>query len=82
MASRALRYVCFLLLLARTAPGARPQAPSPQAPILPLSEVRPGMEGEGRTVFEGATIESFRVRILGVLDNAVGPRQSLILARL
>jgi hypothetical protein len=58
------------------------QAPSPEAPILPLAEVRPGMEGEGRTVFQGATIESFGVRILGVLENAVGPRQSLVLARL
>ena len=40
------------------------------------------MEGEGRTVFEGATISSFRVRILGVLENAIGPRHSLVLARL
>jgi len=60
--------------------AARPEAPAPA--ILPLSEVRPGMEGEGRTVFEGATISSFRVRILGVLENAIGPRHSLVLARL
>jgi hypothetical protein len=52
------------------------------ADILPLSEVRPGMEGVGRTVFEGARVEQFGVRILGVLENAVGPRRSLILARL
>ncbi len=58
------------------------QSASPQAPLLPLSEVRPGMKGIGLTVFEGATIESFGVSILGVLDNAVGPRQSLVLARL
>jgi SpoIVB peptidase S55 len=59
---------------------ARAEGPGPA--ILPLAEVRPGMEGEGRTVFEGATITSFRVRILGVLENAVGPRHSLVLARL
>jgi hypothetical protein len=52
------------------------------AEVLPLGEVRPGMEGTGRTVFEGARVEEFGVRILGVLDNAVGPRHSLILARL
>jgi hypothetical protein len=56
--------------------------PAPAADVLPLGEVRPGMEGTGRTVFEGARVEEFGVHILGVLDNAVGPRQSLILARL
>ena len=40
------------------------------------------MQGVGRTVFEGARVDEFGVRILGVLENAVGPRQSLILARL
>jgi hypothetical protein len=50
--------------------------------FLPLDEVRPGMEGTGRTVFEGTRVQEFGVRILGVLDNAVGPKQSVILARL
>ncbi len=50
--------------------------------IMPLAEVRPGMQGVGRTVFEGARVAEFGVRVLGVLDNALGPRQSLILARL
>jgi hypothetical protein len=76
---------CVALLLAPVtalAPGAVLAADTSAAGILPLSEVRPGMEGVGRTVFEGATIESFGVHVLGVLDNAIGPRQSLILARL
>src|SRR5512140_2548916 len=50
--------------------------------VMPLSEVRPGMEGSGRTVFDGARVDEFKVHILGVLDNALGPKQSLILARL
>jgi hypothetical protein len=62
-----------VLLAARVASG---------ADVLPLSDVRPGMQGVGRTVFEGARVDEFRVRILGVLENAVGPRQSLVLARL
>jgi hypothetical protein len=70
---------CALLLALVCLLAARPGRP---ADLLPLSEVRPGMEGVGRTVFEGARVESFDVRILGVLENAVGPRQSLILARL
>src|SRR5271168_5072028 len=35
----------------------------------------------GKTVFQGSKIEDFQVEILGVLEN-VGPRQSIILARL
>ncbi len=56
--------------------------PAPAAEVLELENIRPGMVGTGRTVFEGARVEEFGVRILGVLANAVGPRQSLILARL
>ena len=56
--------------------------PAAAAGLFPLSEVRPGLQGVGRTVFEGARVDEFQVRILGVLENAVGPRQSLILARL
>jgi hypothetical protein len=40
------------------------------------------MIGVGRTVFEGTRIDEFKVEVIGVLENAVGPRQSLILARL
>jgi len=50
--------------------------------ILPLDQVRPGMTGVGRTVFEGTRIEEFQVRVLGVLENALGPKHSVILARL
>src|SRR5262245_46195510 len=53
-----------------------------QTAILPIDEVRPGMVGIGRTVFDGATIEEFKVHILGVLRNVVGPRRNLVLARL
>jgi hypothetical protein len=39
------------------------------------------MEGEGRTVFAGERIDSFKVTILGVLRN-FGPNQNMILAEL
>ncbi len=54
---------------------------SAQTGFFPLDEVRPGMQGTGRTVFSGNKVEEFGVEILGVLEN-VGPKQSLILARL
>jgi len=53
----------------------------PQTAIFPLAEVRAGQRGIGKTVFSGSKIEEFQVEILGVLNN-VGPRQSVILARL
>jgi hypothetical protein len=52
-----------------------------QTPIFPLRDVRAGQRGIGKTVFSGNKIEEFQVEILGVLEN-VGPKQSVILARL
>jgi len=52
-----------------------------QLPIFPLKDVRAGQHGIGKTVFSGNKIDEFQVEILGVLEN-VGPRQSVILARL
>ena len=40
------------------------------------------MVGIGRTVFEGDRLEEFKVHIIGVLRNSIGPRRDLILARL
>jgi hypothetical protein len=51
-------------------------------PIMPIDEVRPGMIGVGRTVFQGADLADFKVHIIGVLRNVQGPRRDLILARL
>ncbi len=47
-----------------------------------ITEIRPGMVGIGRTVFDGTHVEEFRANILGVLENAIGTRRNLILARL
>ena len=50
--------------------------------MLPLDEVRPGMVGVGRTVFSGTKLEDFKVEVLGVMRNVIGPKRNLILARL
>jgi hypothetical protein len=49
--------------------------------FFPVQDVRAGMRGTGKTIFQGNRIEDFQVEILGVLQN-FGPRQALILARL
>lgn len=50
--------------------------------FFPLNEIRPGLRGVGRTVFEGDKIEEFQVEILGVLKNAIAPKHDVILGRL
>ncbi len=47
-----------------------------------VEEIRPGMVGVGRTVFDGTRVQDFTVNILGVLENVIGTRRNLILARL
>ena len=50
--------------------------------IFPLSEVRKGLKGVAYTVFEGVNPEAMDLVILGVLKDAIGPGQDMILARL
>jgi hypothetical protein len=47
-----------------------------------VAEIRPGMIGVGRTVFDGTRVEEFKVNILGVLENVIGTHRNLILAKL
>src|SRR5271168_995991 len=50
--------------------------------IMPLSDVRPGMQGYAYTIFAGDQIEKFDLVVIGVLDNFLGPRESIILVQL
>jgi hypothetical protein len=56
--------------------------PLAQTSTISVDEIRPGMVGVGRTVFAGSEIEEFKVHILGVLKNVIGPSRTLVLARL
>lgn len=76
------RSLCLFLALSCIAASRTGAAQAADATLFPLAEVRPGLEGHGRTVFHGERVEEFSVHLLGVLENAVGPRQSLVLARL
>ena len=58
-------------------------APAPASTrYMPVSEVRPGMTGVGRTAFKGTAIEEFEAHILGVVRSNIGPQRDLIIARL
>lgn len=68
-----MRLIPILMLMAGVMCG--------QTRVMPLGEVKAGMVATGRTVFAGDKVEEFKAEILGVLEN-VGPKQSIILARL
>ena len=50
--------------------------------ILPLSQVRPGMQGYAYTIFAGDQVEKFDLEVLGIMPNFLGPKQSIILVQL
>jgi len=56
--------------------------PPPTTSFFPLSEIHRGLRGVAYTVFEGTQPEPMDVEILGVLHDAIGPKQDMILARL
>src|SRR5688572_9028131 len=61
-------------------PVVTPKVNAPE--LYPLEDLRPGMKGTARTVFNGSETEEFGVEILGVLPGFPGPRQSAIIGRL
>ncbi len=71
----ATHVLALICLLASSALPGRSQD------FFPLSAVKPGLHGVGRTVFSGDRIEEFQVEILGVLEN-ISPKQRIVLARL
>src|SRR5882762_2962573 len=56
--------------------------PSGETTQMGVKDIRPGMVGIGRTVFDGTHVEEFKAHIIGVLENVIGTHRSLILARL
>ncbi|MBV8572278.1 MAG: hypothetical protein JO319_16780 [Acidobacteriaceae bacterium] len=92
MVSRAV----FVSLLAAgvSLPNLRAQAPqaaianmtlppkSGAVELFPEAGVKPGMKGVAWTVFQGSTPEPMPVEIIGIWQNAWGPQQDIIVAKL
>ena len=58
----------------------RPKTGSVQ--ILKASELKRGMKGTAWTVFTGSTPEAVPIEIVGLLKNAWGPKQDIIIAKM
>jgi len=72
--------VLWVCLSALVVPVLGSRLATAQTAILPLSEVKPGMVGEARTVFQGTVPEAFKVRVISILRNFM-PKQDIILVR-
>jgi SpoIVB peptidase S55 len=77
-----MRYRFFLVLAALLLPAWPAASAQKTTQYFPLSQVHAGLKGVGRTIFQGNKIEEFQVEILGVLKNALAPKQDVILAKL
>src|SRR5437870_1236217 len=80
--SRCFLFFAFLACTAALWRGPGVAVAQESREILPLNQVRPGMQGYAYTIFAGDRVEKFDLEVLGVLDNFLGPKQSIILVQL
>ena len=81
MGLRSFSLIALAALVAGLAGAQSPPDPGP-VDILPLAEVEPGMQAVAWTAFNGEGAEPVPLEILGVMRNAWGPRQDIILAKM
>jgi len=74
-------FLIFTLLILLTGFGLTARAAN-DPEIFPLSQVRPGMQGVAYTIFSGDQVQEMKVSVLGVLKNAMGPKEDIILVEL
>jgi hypothetical protein len=51
----------------------------PTDPIIPLSQVKPGMKGECRTVVKGDTVVSFAAEVVDIIDAGSSPEKLILI---
>src|SRR5713101_4659819 len=78
LSARIFRFLCLVLTIAFLPVAAFAQSNE----ILPLDQVRAGMQGYAYTIFAGDQVEKFDLEVIGVMPNFLGPRQSIILVQL
>src|ERR1700733_15324723 len=72
-------FICLLALFFVIALGL---SAGETATTFPLDQVRPGLKGVAYTIFTGDEVEKVDLVVLGVLHNALGPKQDVILVQL
>jgi hypothetical protein len=80
--SAPFRTLCLLIIAAVALACALPASAADAPQIFPLSQVKPGMSGEMYTIFQGDQIQKVDLQVIGVLQNALGPKQDVIIVKL
>jgi hypothetical protein len=75
---RLLLAILPLIFFALLLPAGASETPA----IFPLSQVQAGMKGVLYTIYSGDLVEKVDVEILGILHNALGPKQDIIVVQL
>jgi hypothetical protein len=84
-------FVCSLIVFCSALYAAGPSQGIPnmtEAPkagkveLFPESELKPGMQAVAWTVFQGSKPEPIPVEIIGIWENAWGPKQDVIIAKM
>src|SRR6266700_729498 len=50
--------------------------------FFPLDQIKPGMKGVARTIFQGDKPEEFGFEVLGIIDGFPNPKERVILMKL
>src|SRR5271156_4476079 len=69
-----------LLPRAESSAGTRPTADD--GGTISIDQIQPGMKGIAYTIFSGDKIEPMDLEVIGILRNALGPKQDVILVQL
>jgi hypothetical protein len=72
-------FICLLALIFVIALGL---SAGDTATTFPLEQVHPGLKGVAYTIFSGDEVEKVDLVVLGVLRDALGPKQDVILVQL
>jgi hypothetical protein len=78
----AFRKLCLLVVTVAALASVLPVSAADAQQTFPLSDVKPGMSGVMYTIFQGNQIQKIDLQVIGVLRNALGPKQDVILVKL
>ncbi len=73
------KLITFLILASLVLASGLFAQSKPSYELMRIDEVKPGMEGEWRTVVSGTEIQSFPLRVIGIAEHFVGPNQPVII---
>lgn len=77
-----LAVLCVLVVALMVLGTGVPLRAGDDSATFPLSQVKPGMKGVAYTIFTGDEVEKVDLVVLGILKNALGPKQDVILVQL